>query len=143
MLFYLGKQGRSTAYIDRSIIKKNVESIDTHKVLIPEAGGSGYDSIVIGKPEYAPPNSVCSQTYLFASFEDKPHAVNFIGYLKTKLFRILVAACKISQHTPSKNYRFVPVQDFSKPWTDAELYAKYGLSSEEVAFVENMIRPMD
>lgn len=40
-------------------------------------------------------------------------------------------------------YTFVPIQDFSKPWTDEELYAKYGLTDEEIAFIESMIRPMD
>ena len=40
-------------------------------------------------------------------------------------------------------YQFVPLQDFSKPWTDEELYAKYGLTEEEIAFIESMIRPME
>ena len=40
-------------------------------------------------------------------------------------------------------YQFVPLQDFSKPWTDKELYAKYGLTEEEIAFIESMIRPIE
>jgi len=40
-------------------------------------------------------------------------------------------------------YEYVPMQDFSKPWTDEELYAKYGISDEEIAFIDSMIRPMD
>ena len=63
--------------------------------------------------------------------------------MKTKFFRILVSACKISQHAPSKAYRFVPIQDFSKPWTDEELYKKYNLSQEEIDFIESMIKPME
>ena len=43
----------------------------------------------------------------------------------------------------SKTYRFVPMQDFSKPWTDAELYKKYDLTDEEIAFIESMIKPME
>ena len=50
---------------------------------------------------------------------------------------------KISQHTTSKTYSFVPLQDFSKPWTDSELYEKYNLTDEEINFIESMIRPMD
>jgi len=42
-----------------------------------------------------------------------------------------------------KVYSFVPMQDFSKPWTDEELYKKYGLTEDEIAFIEKMIRPMD
>lgn len=40
-------------------------------------------------------------------------------------------------------FPFVPLQDFSRPWTDADLYAKYALTDEEIAFIESMIRPMD
>ncbi len=50
---------------------------------------------------------------------------------------------KISQDATQRVYEFVPMQDFSKPWTDEELYAKYGLTDEEIAFIESMIRPMD
>ena len=63
--------------------------------------------------------------------------------MKTKFFRVLVSACKISQHTPSNTYRFVPLQDFSKPWTDEELYKKYELTEEEIAFIESTIRVME
>jgi len=35
------------------------------------------------------------------------------------------------------------MQDFSRPWNDAELYSKYGLSEEEVSLIETTIRPMD
>ena len=60
-----------------------------------------------------------------------------------KFFRILVAVNKISQNASYKVYESVPLQDFSKPWTDEELYSKYGLTEEEIAFIESMIRPME
>lgn len=141
-VLYLEKMTRTIAYVSRNSIKKNVEDVDKHKVFIPEAAGSGNDPYVVGKPEYASKGSVCSQTFLYVPFETDQEAYNFISYLRTKFFRILVSACKISQHTPSKNYRFVPLQDFSKPWTDAELYEKYGLTDEEIAFIEVTIKPM-
>ena len=141
-LFYLENLKRVTSYISIDAITKNIEDVDRIKVFIPEAGGSGNDPYVIGKPELAPKRSVCSQTFLYAVFNSENEANNFISYLKTKLFRILVSACKISQHTPSKNYRFVPLQDFSKSWTDTELYEKYNLTQDEIAFVERMIKPM-
>ena len=46
-------------------------------------------------------------------------------------------------HIVKQNYQFVPLQDFSKPWTDEELYKKYGLTDEEIQFIESMIRPME
>ena len=55
----------------------------------------------------------------------------------------MVMLLKNSQHALKKVYQLVPIQDFSKPWTDAELYAKYGLTEEEIAFIESMIKPMD
>ena len=143
LLFYLEKGNRATGYIDRGTIKKHREDIDRYKVFIPKAGGSGNDPNVLSKPEFAPKNSVCSQTYIYAAFDSEEKAQNFITYLKTRFFRILVSAVKISQDALSKTYRFVPMQDFSKPWTDAELYAKYGLTDEEIAFIETTIKPME
>ena len=55
----------------------------------------------------------------------------------------MVMLLKNSQHALKKVYQLVPIQDFPKPWTDAELYAKYGLTEEEIAFIESMIKPMD
>ena len=50
---------------------------------------------------------------------------------------------KTSQHAAANVYSFVPIQDFSKSWTDAELYKKYGLDEKEISFIESMIRPME
>lgn len=142
-LLYLDRLERKIAYVDGRAITKNADDIERDKVFVPEAGGSGVDPYVLGKPVYGSPNSVCSQTFLYAAFDSRIEAENFITYMKTKFFRILVSACKISQHAPSKAYRFVPLQDFSKPWTDEELYKKYRLSEDEIDFIESKIRAMD
>ncbi len=142
-LLFLENMERKIAYIDGSKITKNTSDIDRFKVFVPKAGGSGTDPYVLGKPEYCEKNSVCSQTFLYAAFDNEDEAKNFITYMKTKFFRALVSACKISQDAPSKAYRFVPIQDFTKPWTDAELYAKYALTDEEIAFIESTIKPME
>ncbi|MFR5967192.1 MAG: Eco57I restriction-modification methylase domain-containing protein [Oscillospiraceae bacterium] len=142
-MLYFDNGARKRAYINADSISKNAADIFKEKVFIPKAAGSGVDPYVIGKPEYGSEGSVCSQTFLYAAFNSKEEAKNFETYLKTKFFRLLVSASKISQETPSKVYRFVPIQDFTKPWTDAELYAKYNLTAEEVAFIEAMIKPME
>lgn len=113
------------------------------KVFIPGSGGSGDDDIVLGKPEYAPPHSVCSQSFLYAKFATENEARNFILYLKTKFFRALVAAVKISQAAPNKVYQFVPLQDFSVSWTDEKLYNKYALSASQIQYIETMYRKLD
>ena len=142
-LLYLDNMVRTIAYVSRESIKKNMGDIDCPKVFIPEAAGSGNDPYVVGKPEYIGETAVCSQTFLYVAFKTEIEAKNFISYLKTRFFRVLVSACKISQHTPSSTYRFVPLQDFSKSWTDEELYKKYELTEDEIAFIESTIRVME
>lgn len=63
--------------------------------------------------------------------------------MKTRFFRFMILLAKSTQHITNKVYSFVPLQDFSHPWTDEMLYKKYGLAGEETAFIESMIRPMD
>ena len=65
-----------------------------------------------------------------------------IKFIKTKFFRTMVLIVKNTQHAVKSVYKHVPLQDFSKPWTDAELYEKYGLSQEEIDFIESTIKPM-
>lgn len=66
-----------------------------------------------------------------------------MSYISTKFFRFLVLQKKNSQNAARGVYQFVPQQDFSKPWTDEELYEKYGITNEEIEFIDSMIRPMD
>ena len=55
---------------------------------------------------------MCSQSYLYAPFNSKIEAINFVKYLKTKFFRSLVLAIKITQSASNKVYKFVPMQDY-------------------------------
>ena len=126
---------------------KNQKTKDLHKVFIPAANGST-DS-VLGTPFYGEPNSVCSQTYLVIGYDPVKHnfnkveCENIISYIKTKFFRYLVSIKKKTQNGPRGVYQFVPLQDFSKPWTDEELYNKYGLNETEISFIERTIKPME
>jgi site-specific DNA-methyltransferase (adenine-specific) len=90
------------------------------------------------------PNEICTDTYIvIGRFTDKSKAYNLLSYLKTKFVRLLVLQTITSINITRNNYQFVPLQDFSKPWTDEELYKKYGLTDEEIQFIESMIRPME
>lgn len=144
-LFHIENSLRKVEYVKRESVDKNVDAIDMEKVFIPKGYGAGetFPHQILGVPEYAGTKSVCSQSYLYAAFESKDEAKNFISYLKTKFFRALVLSVKISQDAMSKVYRFVPLQDFTKSWTDAELYERYGLTNEEIAFIEATIKPME
>ena len=136
-------------WIKKIDIPKNIDSLSLHKVYIPAAAGSGTDKQILGYPFYGEPNSVCSQTYLVIGYDAKNHhftkeeCKNIIAYIKTKFFRYLVSIKKNTQNGPRAVYQFVPMQDFSKPWTDAELYEKYHLTEDEINFIESMIRPME
>lgn len=141
-LYYWGNGVRKIGFVRKSDIRKNSQDVDAVKVFIPKAGGSGNDKIVLGEPVLAEPMSVCSQTYVYAKFSSVDEAKNFISYLKTRLFRILVSSMKITQDAMSGVYHFVPMQDFSHSWTDAALYKKYELSPEEESYIESMIKPM-
>lgn len=137
---------KSISYLDRDSIEQNIQWIDKYKILISYAYGAGEDfpHQIINKPFVVEPNTACTETYLvIGPFDDKNTANNVLSYLSTKFLRFLVLLLKNTQHATKSVYQFVPMQDFSKPWTDEELYAKYGLTEDEIAFIESMIKPMD
>ena len=100
---------------------------------------------MIGKPFIGEPETICSETYLVVGggLKSKNEAENIISYMKTKFFRFLILLKKNTQHATSQVYSFVPMQDFSETWSDEKLYKKYGISEDEVAFIDSMIRPME
>ena len=65
-----------------------------------------------------------------------------MGYMKTRFVRCLIAMVTATQHLARSNFRFVPVLDFTRSWTDSDLYAKYGLTDEEITFIESTIKSM-
>ena len=143
-IYYVDAGTRKQGYISRGKITKSVNLIDRWKVMVPQAhGGTGIPNVVLGKPFVASAPSVCTQTYLFFAIDNEILAKNLLSYVSTKFFRFLVSLRKITQHANKSTYTWVPLQDFSKPWTDTELYAKYKLTDEEIAFIESMIRPME
>lgn len=136
----------NNGYIHVSQIMDNSKIVKSHKVYISYAYGErgNFPYLVIGKPFYGEPNTCCTETYLvIGPFISEDTCKNVIEYMKTKFFRFLVLLRKNTQHATSKVYKFVPLQDFSHPWTDEMLYKKYGLTPEEIAFIESMIRPME
>ena len=94
--------------------------------------------------EILEPGTICTETYMMlCACESQKECTNMLQYLKTRFVRALIAMATSTQQMSKANFRFVPLQDFNKPWTDAELYAKYGLTNDEIAFIESMIKPME
>ena len=139
-------QRGGTAYYKRSKLSRNSAWVDMYKIFITKAYNAGDDfpHQILNKPIIAGKGTCCSETYVvIGPFSSRVEAVNVESYVKTRFFRFLVSLKKISQDATQKVYSFVPMQDFSKPWTDAELYAKYKLTKDEIAFIESMIKPME
>ena len=133
-------------FIPRRDITKCTEAIDQWKVFIPRAG-SGSDSFphpILGKPFAGEPGSISSWTYMhIGPFRDEREVANAITYIRTRFFRFLVLLHKPSQDATRGVYTFVPKQDFSVSWNDQMLYAKYGITDNEIKFIESLIRPME
>ncbi|UTO04274.1 Eco57I restriction-modification methylase domain-containing protein [Moraxella sp. FZLJ2107] len=137
-------QNGGVGYIKISEIPKNRDWVLRHKVIIPRAFGTGDSKNDLLKPMYAGVNTACTETYLVVGlFQDEKTCNNVISYMGTKFFHFLVTLIKNTQDAPKRVYQLVPVQDFSKPWTDSELFLKYGLNNEEIKYIQEMIRPMD
>ncbi|KXK34704.1 MAG: Eco57I restriction-modification methylase [Chlorobi bacterium OLB6] len=134
----------------RHDITSGIGMIDDWKVITSyvgydHAGNPGKDGKrrVFSKIDILPPGTICTETYLvIGTFKSKAEANNLLNYMKTLFFRFLVSQFMYSHHITKDSYQFVPLQDFSEPWTDEKLYAKYKLTKDEIAFIESTIRPM-
>jgi len=142
----IGK-GRQIGYVEREIIKVHANWVDEYKVIMPRANNIGTELNDDNLNAFiASPNTICTESYLVIGGGlnlSERVCRNICSYLKTKFSRYMHKIAKSSQDATSKTFQFVPLQDFSKPWTDAELYAKYGLTDEEISFIESMIKPME
>ena len=135
----------------RDEITTGVEMIDDWKVITSyvgydHAGSPGKDGRrrVFSKIGILPPGTICTETYLvIGSYKEEAHAKYLMSYMKTRFFRFLVAQFMFSHHITKDSYAFVPVLDMTTEWTDEKLYAKYGLTKDEIAFIEGKIRPME
>ena len=144
----LSSEGYS--YINRQNIYDKENILNKFKVIITYAMSGGNKPTIDGNYQIIsslsvlPPDDVCTETYLVISaFNKAKEAHNMCSYVKTKFFRFLLLQALSSIHITKSTFMFVPLQDFSHPWTDEILYEKYGLDDNEIAFIESMIRPME
>jgi site-specific DNA-methyltransferase (adenine-specific) len=139
-------------YVDRSVISKGKNSIDKFKILISktsaehagEPGKDGMFRVITSSIKVIGPGEVCTHSYFtIGNFDNQKEAQNTLSYLKTRFVRFLIILSMSSINLSKLVFSFVPMQDFSKPWTDKELYARYDLTDDEIAFIESMIKPME
>ena len=126
--------------------------VDSFKILISktgaehagEPGKDGKFRVIPSSIKVLSPGDVCTHSYfLIGNWNSRTIAENALSYVKTRFVRFLMLLCVSGFGLSKLVFQFVPMQDFSKPWTDEELYAKYGLTEDEIAFIESMIKPMD
>lgn len=146
---------KKRGYLDKNyIISKNKELIDKWKLYTPKAIGTGDGQSDYVKPVIGEPNSICTETYVvIGPFATEQIAKNVCSYINTRFFHFLLTLKKNTQDALAKVYSFIPMQDFTETsdisWQqsvtdiDKQLYKKYGLSNEEIQFIESMIRPME
>ena len=147
----LGRE-RVTKWIKRRFVKLP-DNIDMYKVFVPKSNGSGAIGEVLSTPVIGVP--VIGHTLTFLSigrFDKAPYAEACLKYIRTRFARLLLGTLKVTQDNPKDTWANVPLQDFTSnsdiDWSkdvtdiDRQLYAKYGLNDDEIAFIESMIKPM-
>lgn len=142
-------QNGGTGYLARTSVSTGKHFIDKWKVFTGRAApGTGnrdtYPHRIISTPFIGEPGTISSETYLcIGPLNSKAEARSVVSYLSCRLTRLLILLHKPSQDTTRKVYSFVPSQEWTKQWTDDDLYAKYGLTDIEIAFIEKIVRPME
>ena len=124
----------------------NEWKVITSKVSYDHAGQPDKNGMrkVLSIIDILPPGTICTETYIVAgSSKEKSKAENLASYLRTKFLRFLVSQLSFSQDITKDRFSFVPILDIDTLWTDEKLYERYGLTTEEIAFIESKIRPME
>lgn len=142
--FYNGYREKGLGYVREEDIPKSRLLVDTWRVLVPRNWGRGKPQSDRIPAIIAPPHSVGSDTYLnVGSFDTEEEVNNALAYMRTRFFHFMVSIRKVSQHASRNVYLEVPLLGFKHRWTDEELYARYGLTDEEIDVIEHTIRPQD
>lgn len=151
---FYGRLGsdRCIRYIERKYIEDH-PNLEKYKVFVPESNGSGAIGEVLSTPLIGEPLIGGTQTFLsIGAFDSRRDAEACLKYIKTKFARTMLGILKATQHNPKDTWRLVPLQDFTSgsdiDWSqsvadiDRQLYKKYALTPDEIAFIEEKVRPM-
>lgn len=140
-LYRFGRNG----FISLDQVPANKELVDSYKIFEPYAspGSDDYPHLVLSEPIVVGPGTACSETYLLIGpFESEDVANNVASYMRTQLFRFLLLLRRSAQHVTKKVYQFVPTQDFSRPWTNEDLYEKYSITKQEIELIDSLVKPL-
>ena len=135
----------------RGEVSSGLDWIDKWKLMTSirtqeHAGQADKDGMkrILSRTEILPPLWICTESYIVIDVQETEERIqNVFSYIKTRFVRFLMSLVTSSQAINKMSFALVPLQDFSKPWTDQELYKKYNLTTDEIAFIESMIKPME
>ena len=128
------------------------------KVAIPKANGTGstvdFFGIPLTKPTILGPDTIVTNTFItIGSLDSEREAESLLKYLKSRFARALLGVLMVTQNTSRETWKHVPLQDFTSAsdidWSksiqeiDQQLYAKYKLDGDEIAFIESHVKPME
>ena len=144
---------RIAMYINKKFIKP-YKNLGYYKVLLAKSNGNGTFGETLSTPFIGMPEEANTQTFIsLGSFNTEEEANNLLCYIKTKFFRCLLSTMKVTQDNKQKVWVNIPVQDFTSnsdidwsksiPEIDQQLYHKYGLSEEEINFIETHVKEMN
>lgn len=148
------KNKRTWKYIDSELVDKSHENLNKWKIIIPRANGRGEFGEALSQPVVLKPSQGYTQTFIgIGAFDSQSEAEALLLYVKTKFARALLSTLKSTQHNERDTWANVPNQCFSAnsdiDWSksiadiDQQLYKKYGLTQEEIDFIEKNVVPME
>ena len=125
-----------------------------YKVMLPKANGSGELGETLSSPFVGEPGVGGTDTFIsFGPLPDELSANALLKYIKSKFARLMLGIKKTTQNNARGVWELVPLQNFSEdsdinwnrtiPEIDKQLYEKYGLTDDEIAFIEEKVRPME
>ena len=135
----------AAGYVSEQQLVENAQWANQWKLFVPYAspGSDDYPHLVLSNPLVGGPGTACTETYLVVGpFSSERECLNARSYMRTQLFRFLVLALRASQHVTQRVYRLVPQLDFSVPWDDQALYARYQIADEEIALIDMLVKPV-
>lgn len=154
LIYGIYKGKRYGRFINKKYVDMTDKQIEQYKIITPKADGDGTFGDKLTNPEILKPMTGFTHTFLgIGSFEKEQEALSALKYIKTKFARTLLSVLKITQDINADKWKYVPLQDFTEKsdieWSvsianiDKQLYKKYRLSGEEIAFIENNVKEME
>jgi hypothetical protein len=153
-IYGIYEKKRKTRFIASQYVDLSDDNIKKYKIVMPKADGNGAFGSTITMPEVLPPASGFTHTFLgIGGFETRSEADAVLKYIKTKFARALLGVLKVTQDLNADKWKYVPLQDFTPTsdidWSksvadiDQQLYKKYGLTPDEIKFIETHVKEME